>query len=230
MNLKEDVIDLIDQSIADNFLDKREKKKIKEALKTLNPDKRISDFLRSQLFDIAKNRVNNENYLEVINWIEGINKLILAANKYEVQQESVYFSPGEECLQAILMHIKSSVNRIKICLFTISDDRISEALITKHNHGVMVLVITDNDKLFDKGSDIETLKSAGIAVRIDNTDSHMHHKFALFDDTITLTGSYNWTRSAERYNHENILITDSKKVAREFDREFNQLWKQFPEL
>ena len=40
------------------------------------------------------------------------------------------------------------------------------------------------------------LAELGVAVRIDRSEHHMHHKFALFDDAILATGSYNWTRSA----------------------------------
>ncbi|MDG1916081.1 MAG: phospholipase D-like domain-containing protein [Crocinitomix sp.] len=168
--------------------------------------------------------------MEVLVWTEKVNKLILSANKVEVQQESVYFSPSEECLQAIIHNIRHANNKIRICLFTISDDRISEELISKSKQGVSVRIITDNDKMFDKGSDIEQLLRAGVPIRVDMTRNHMHHKFALFDSDITLTGSYNWTRSAERYNHENILITDSSKVLREFNKEFDSLWEEFPDL
>lgn len=230
MNLKEQVVALIDDSIEDNFLTKSEKNQIKAALKELGPDKRVSDLLRSELFKIARNQINAENYMEILLWTEKVNKLIVAANKVEVQQESVYFSPGEECLQAIINHIRSAKNKIRICLFTISDDRIAEELISKHKRGVSIKIISDNDKIFDKGSDIEKLAKAGIPIRLDVTDNHMHHKFALFDNHITLTGSYNWTRSAERYNHENILITDSYRVLREFNKEFDSLWDEFPDF
>lgn len=230
MNLRDEVVMLIDESIEDFFLTKAEKEQIKQALIGLSPDKRISDFLRSELFRIARAQINATNFHEILNWTEKVNKLILAANKIEVQQESVYFSPGEECLDAIIAQIKRSIHKISICLFTISDDRIADALITKHKLGVVIRVISDNEKVFDLGSDIEKLAKAGIPIRLDITENHMHHKFALFDDNITLTGSYNWTRSAERYNHENILITDSTSVLREFNKEFELLWQEFPDF
>ena len=91
MNLKDQVIALIDESIEDHFLTKAEKKRIKVLLKELAPDKRISDLLRSELFDIARNHINEENYMEILLWVENMNKLILSAKKVEVQQESVYF-------------------------------------------------------------------------------------------------------------------------------------------
>ena len=54
MNLKEEVIALIDDSAEDNFLTKAEKNQIKASLKSLSPDKRVSDVLRSELFKIAR--------------------------------------------------------------------------------------------------------------------------------------------------------------------------------
>ena len=230
MSLKEEVVALMDNSIADQHLSKQEKKQLKAVLTSLQPNKRVSDVLRSELFDIARSKINEDNYLEILLWIENVNKLILAANKVEVQQESVYFSPGEECLQAIIHHIRAAKEKIRICLFTISDNRITKELISKHKRGVSIKIISDNDKIFDKGSDIHELAESGIPIRLDVTDNHMHHKFALFDSHITLTGSYNWTRSAERYNHENILITDSYKVLKAFNKEFESLWNEFPDF
>lgn len=82
----------------------------------------------------------------------------------------------------------------------------------------------------DEGSDIQKLSKAGIPIRLDVTPNHMHHKFALFDNATVITGSYNWTRSAERYNHENILVTNSAKVMTAFKKEFNSLWEEFPDF
>lgn len=230
MSLKDEVIALIDDSVEDVFLTSAEKNQLKVTLAALNPDRQMSDFLRSELFRIARDHINAANYMEILIWTEKMNKLILAVNKVEVQQESVYFSPGEACLQAIITHIKAAKNRIRICLFTISDDRIADELIAKHKQGLSIKIISDNDKAFDQGSDIEKLTRAGIPMRLDITENHMHHKFALFDNRITLSGSYNWTRSAERYNHENIMVTDSVKVLREFDKEFESLWLEFPDF
>lgn len=37
---------------------------------------------------------------------------------------------------------------------------------------------------------------------------------------------YNWTRSTERYNHENILVTDSATIFKAFEKEFQSLWNE----
>ncbi len=139
---------------------------------------------------------------------------------------NAYFSPGNACQNAIISGIQAAKSSLKICVFTISDDQITIAIKAAHKRGVKIKILTDNEKLFDKGSDIKELALAGIPIRIDNTDNHMHHKFAILDNTTVLTGSYNWTRSAALYNHENILVTDEKTIVADFNREFDKLWNQ----
>lgn len=135
-----------------------------------------------------------------------------------------FFSPGTECLDAIIELIRSSFRSLDICVFTISDDRITREILYKYQQGVPIRLITDNDKCYDTGSDIELLASKGVNVRVDKTSYHMHHKFLVADKERVLTGSYNWTRSAAQYNHENILITSEKEVVNDFQKEFDRLW------
>ncbi len=228
MNAKEQVLELINKSSEDYFISKTEKAELKQAILNLNPDRPMRDFLRSELFRIARERVNTANFHQVLDWIEKLNKLTLDSNQADQHSESIYFSPGEDCLNAILTQIRQAKSKIYICLFTISDNRISDVLIEKHKQGLTIRIISDNDKIFDAGSDIETLAEAGLPIRLDVTQNHMHHKFALFDDRITLTGSYNWTRSAALYNHENMLVTDSPTIQLEFSKMFDKLWHEFP--
>ncbi|MBJ6118119.1 DUF1669 domain-containing protein [Pontibacter sp. BT310] len=146
----------------------------------------------------------------------------------EKQINRAYFSPGTECLNAILDSINNAEYSLKICVFTISDDRITAAIIKAHQEGVQVRLLTDNEKLFDKGSDIRELAAAGIETRVDVTQYHMHHKFAIIDNEALLTGSYNWTRSAANYNHENLLVTNQRDIVTSYLLEFDKLWDEMP--
>ncbi|HSB70552.1 MAG TPA: phospholipase D-like domain-containing protein [Candidatus Methylomirabilis sp.] len=56
--------------------------------------------------------------------------------------------------------------------------------------------------------------------------SLMHHKFAVFDERLFVTGSYNRTRSAEHANYENLAILDDPVGVAQFRREFQQLWQE----
>ncbi len=53
---------------------------------------------------------------------------------------------------------------------------------------------------------------------------HMHHKFAIVDQRLLLSGSFNWTRQAVLGNRENVMVTDHYNALTSFRHEFLQLW------
>jgi len=90
--------------------------------------------------------------------------------------------------------------------------------------GVQIRIISDDDKSMDLGSDLAHLSKAGINCRLDRTTAHMHHKFAIADQDLLLTGSYNWTRSAATENDENIVVTNNPRLLRCFAGKFEEMW------
>ncbi|GAP95750.1 hypothetical protein NIES2104_22740 [Leptolyngbya sp. NIES-2104] len=52
----------------------------------------------------------------------------------------------------------------------------------------------------------------------------LHHKFGIVDRQTVITGSHNWTDSANRDNDETLLIIRSSTVAAHFQREFDRLY------
>ena len=65
----------------------------------------------------------------------------------------------------------------------------------------------------------------GVPVKVDETEHHMHHKFAVLDGARLLNGSYNWTRSAAAYNEENLVITSDPALIAVFTRHFAEMWE-----
>jgi phosphatidylserine/phosphatidylglycerophosphate/cardiolipin synthase-like enzyme len=194
-------------------------------MKALNPDQHTRAWLRNRLFSLVKSQMKDQQRKQALNWLEEANRVLTIADLPE-NNDKVYFSPGEACLQAILQLLESAEHTLRICVFTISDDRIADQIIACHRMGRQIQIITDNEKLYDTGSDIKRLIQAGIPVKVDNTSNHMHHKFAIADRRAVLTGSYNWTRSAEQYNHENILVTSDQLAVQKFESEFERLWQK----
>ena len=137
---------------------------------------------------------------------------------------SAYFSPGDECRNAIRRRFEHAAHSADVCVFTITDDRLTEAILTAHRRGVAVRILTDDCKSADLGSDIERLAAAGLPVRVDRSPYHMHHKFAIFDGNVLLTGSYNLTVGAARDNQENLIVTDDPNLVRPFMDTFERLW------
>jgi phosphatidylserine/phosphatidylglycerophosphate/cardiolipin synthase-like enzyme len=91
---------------------------------------------------------------------------------------------------------------------------------------VAVRIVTDNEKAFDRGSDVPRLQAGGVPLKVDDTPYHMHHKFAVFDDEAVLTGSYIWTRSAADFNFENLLVTSETSLVKAYALEFERVWNR----
>ena len=141
----------------------------------------------------------------------------------DVSDSQVAFSPGDTCLGTIIHWLTSCRKTADLCVFTITDDRISDAVLAAHHRGVRVRIVTDNDKAEDLGSDIPKFLAAGIPLLVDRTPFHMHHKFAIFDGVRLLNGSYNWTRGAAEQNMENVVDTADAKLVVAFQREFDAI-------
>ena len=131
-------------------------------------------------------------------------------------ENQVFFSAGEYCVNHIIDLINEAYNHLDICVFTISDDRISREIVDVMKNEVAISIISDNFKMEDTGSDILDLSRVGIPVKLDTSTNHMHHKFMIIDKKIVLTGSHNWTRSAALYNQENIISSDDEFVVEKF--------------
>ena len=218
------LLEAFDDTLDDGSFTRGERKALKMLLKDAELDPIKQGALRAKVFDLAREHLGEMSAPRVIDWLETANKLLLTGAP-ATPDPRVYFSPGEDALDAIIATVKSARQILRICVFTITDDRIAKAILERHRSGVDVRIVTDNDKAFDKGSDIHKFSDAGIDVRVDTTVNHMHHKFALIDNHTVINGSYNWTRSAASCNNENVVVEECPVLVREFRKEFDRLWE-----
>lgn len=224
-NRTDEFVSLLKESLEDHLLSRSEKRNLKKELEELTPTKHEQQLLLSEVKRLVLDQTQEHKQQMLVNWMYDCFK-VLNTSESDSAKSDILFSPGTACREAICSKIRFSKSTIRICVFTISDDEITEELLAAHRNGKKVSIITDNDKLNDRGSDIDRLERAGIPITIDKTDAHMHHKFALFDNEFILTGSYNWTRSAATRNHENVLILNDPKIFRAYEKEFESLLKE----
>ena len=187
-------------------------------------------FARNKAFQLAREPIQSggETAIATLLWLEKLSKTI--DNFRQAENSSIaeaHFSPGENCRRKLLDLLVGVRESLDVSVFTISDDRLAEAIIEVYKRGIGVRIITDDDKALDQGSDIHRLIDAGVPVRMDASENHMHHKFAIIDKNILVNGSFNWTRSATDYNQENILVTDEPKLVTAYLAEFERLWQNF---
>ena len=70
----------------------------------------------------------------------------------------------------------------------------------------------------------EILRNAGIPVRFDDRVAIAHNKVMVIDGELVIGGSFNYTKSAEEKNAENVTFTRSACVARLYGDNFERRW------
>ncbi|MEZ6053364.1 MAG: phospholipase D-like domain-containing protein [Planctomycetaceae bacterium] len=217
-------------TIQDDRLTRSERAALASVIAEANLSEQQRGLVRNKVFDLAREAMTNRLApVAVLDWLDDVLKLLQPASDVKLPEvkSDACFSPGEACRRRIRSLFRHARKSADVCVFTITDNAISDEILAAHRRGVSVRVISDNDKSTDRGSDIPLLDRLGVPVRMDLTSHHMHHKFALFDETTLLTGSYNWTVSASESNEENLIVTNDELLVRSFRTTFDELWKRF---
>merc|ERR1711862_680734 len=124
-------------------------------------------------------------------------------------------------LGVLLKYLDSVRLSCDICVFTITDNRIVRRLMDAHRYRrANVRIITDKAQCDALGSGISELQEAGIEVRTNSSEFHMHHKFCILDGRVLMNGSLNWTQGACENNSENVIITNERSLLDSFRTEF----------
>jgi mitochondrial cardiolipin hydrolase len=217
-------------TLEDGRLSRSERQALSELLKEQPLDASKLGQLRARAFALAKERLSDAGARSVLEWAEDFVKLLtqLEVPVLAASASRACFSPGDSCLSCIVAELGRARQTADICVFTISDDRITSAILAAYARRVAVRIITDNEKQYDAGSDIEQLRRAGIPLKVDETEHHMHHKFAVLDGRTLLNGSFNWTRSASKFNEENLIVTSDPPLVSTFARQFAGMWDALP--
>ena len=140
----------------------------------------------------------------------------------------VYFSPSDRTTSRIISALNTADHNLSFALLTLTRNDLASALIQAHQRGVQVRGLIQNTN--DQASQFQTLQDSGIQVFRDNLSHELHHKYAIIDanspdsDPRVITGSHNWSTSAEMNNDENTLIIHSPLIANWFIQEFARLW------
>ena len=213
-------------TLADYQLTRGEKRSLAKVVQKVAGDERRLALARNAAFQLARERMGGPHDAQLIDWLEDVMK-VLQPHEDAVGgnlRSEAYFSPKDECVGRINRLFASARKSVDVCVFTITDDRIKDAILAAHRRRVAIRIISDNDKSVDLGSDVDQLAKLGVPVRVDQSEYHMHHKYAIFDQRQLLTGSYNWTRSAANHNQENFIITADAALLNSFRSAFDELW------
>ena len=141
---------------------------------------------------------------------------------------NVYFFPNTKNEKYLIEMLRTCAKSLDIAIFSITRDNFAKAIIEGYKRGVKVRVIADDECVKNYGSDVYKLAAAGIPCKTDSSAQfHMHNKYAIIDESVIVTGSFNWTTQAINNNQENLFFYEDKTIAAQYTVEFNKLWDSF---
>jgi phosphatidylserine/phosphatidylglycerophosphate/cardiolipin synthase-like enzyme len=136
----------------------------------------------------------------------------------------VLFSPDDRPERRLTELIDSAHQSVEMLAYSFTSDPIANALFAKANQGIRVRIVQDANQIANTGSDYNRLNQAGLDIRLDACAGLMHHKVLIIDQETVVLGSYNYTKSAETRNDENILIFHDPQLAAQFLEQFEALY------
>jgi phosphatidylserine/phosphatidylglycerophosphate/cardiolipin synthase-like enzyme len=136
------------------------------------------------------------------------------------------FAPDDPITNAIVERIDNAQQQIQVMAFAFTSDPVADALIAARDRGVAVRVVMESRNVRGTGSEFNKLLDAGIEILPDGNCYIMHHKAIVIDGRTVITGSFNFTRSAQEQNDENVLIVDDASLAARFGEEWGRVYDQ----
>lgn len=137
-----------------------------------------------------------------------------------------YFSPKDKSNALIVAAITQAQTQVRFMAFSYTDDAIGQAMIAAHERGVSVAGVMERQNVRGTGSEFAILEDGGVDILADGNCYIMHHKTIIIDDDVVITGSYNFTKSAEQSNDENLLIIRSPQLAAQYLVEYDRVRNQ----
>jgi len=139
----------------------------------------------------------------------------------------IYFSPDDGVAEHILEILSDAEESIYFMAFSFTTDEFGETIRAQAENGLDVAGVMEEQQVKSNiGTEYDLFKQAGLNVFIDGNEGQMHHKTMIIDNRIVITGSYNFSRSAEIRNDENLVVFHNEQIADFYMEEFQRVYQQ----
>ncbi|MGB8435029.1 MAG: phospholipase D family protein [Burkholderiales bacterium] len=132
----------------------------------------------------------------------------------------VAFPPWDDAEALVVAAVADARRQVFVQAFSFTSDAVAGALIAAKRRGVDVRITADREQTFGgERTRIPDLAAAGIPVWLEVRYTAAHSKVMIIDpgspdskEPVLITGSYNWTWSAQHRNAENLLIVRGNRA------------------
>jgi len=145
----------------------------------------------------------------------------------ESGNQTLFTSQGSiaRTIERLLRETRVSVDA---ALYRITNPQLARALANAQDRGLRVRLLVDRNKYQETAITQKILAANSLPFQAiygrKEKGSKLHHKFAVLDRHIVLTGSYNWTIDSEERNFDHMLVLRDPNLVLAYEREFERLW------
>lgn len=145
----------------------------------------------------------------------------------ESSNQTIFTSQGSvaRTIERLLLEARVSVDA---ALYRFTNPRLAQALGKARDRGLRVRLLVDRNKYQATAVTREILAENALPFQAiygrKEKGSKLHHKFAVLDRHIVLTGSYNWTIDSEERNFDHMLVLRDPDIVFAYQQEFERLW------
>jgi phosphatidylserine/phosphatidylglycerophosphate/cardiolipin synthase-like enzyme len=135
-----------------------------------------------------------------------------------------YFSPDDGLARRLVTLLRSAEKSIYFLAFSFTANDFGDILREKARQGLTVAGVMESDQVkSNQGTEYTPFVTAGLPVLLDGNEGQMHHKVFILDEKIVITGSYNFSASAERTNDENLVVIFDPRLAAQYLAEYERV-------
>ncbi|MGB7540076.1 MAG: phospholipase D-like domain-containing protein [Anaerolineales bacterium] len=135
------------------------------------------------------------------------------------------FAPEDSVAARVIREIRAARTSIRFLAFSFTSGPIAAAMLDRVPDGLALFGVLEGTQVrSNTGAQFGALAAGGATVFLDANPRNMHHKVIILDGRIVITGSYNFTQSAENKNDEDLLIFHNLELAGAFEAEFRRVF------
>lgn len=137
-----------------------------------------------------------------------------------------YFSTHDRPANHVMEVLKKAKRSIHFMAFSFTHDGIGQEMMSKAMAGVDVQGVFEKSQSTNDYCEYHRMLQAKLPVYLDGNSRNLHHKVIIIDGEIVICGSFNFSKSADESNDENLLIIYNAAAAKQFEAEFQKVLKE----
>ncbi len=138
-------------------------------------------------------------------------------------QVETYMAPEDHVMDRLISLVAGAQKSVHFMAYTFTHEDLAKAMIGRSQAKIDVQGVIEEHNA-EQGT-LADLYCGKVPVRTDGNPYNMHHKVIIIDAETVITGSFNFTWSADTENDENVLVIHDPAAAAWYEREYQRIYQ-----